>query len=95
MEIEGVRHKAMLAFIETGKAKGIDARLTGRLRNMVAFLAAAANVEELGLPPNFGFHRLVGDRAGTYAMTLTKNWRMTFRLTETQTIVDLDLEDYH
>ncbi len=95
MEIESVRHKALRAFIETGNAKGVDARLVGRIRNMVAFLTAAADADELKIPPNFGFHRLEGDRAGTWAMTLTHNWRMTFRLSERQSIIDLDLEDYH
>jgi len=95
MEIESVRHKALRAFIETGNSKGIDARLTSRIRNMVAFLTAADDVEELKIPPNFGFHRLEGDRDGTCAMTLTRNWRLTFRVTERRSIVDLDLEDYH
>ena len=49
----------------------------------------------LATPPNFGFHALTGDRKGTYAMTLTKNWRMTFTKVDDQTIGDLDLEDYH
>ncbi len=94
MEIENVRRKALQAFIETGKAKGIDARLSNRIRNMIAFLSTAADVEELAVPPNFGFHRLVGDRAGTFALTLTKNWRLTFRVNFRQSIVDLDMEDY-
>ena len=72
-----------------------DARLTSRIRNMVAFLTAADDVEELKIPPNFGFHRLEGDRAGTCAMTLTPNWRLTFRVTERRSIVEIHLEDYH
>jgi toxin HigB-1 len=95
MEIETVRNKALRAFLETGKPKGIDARIAGRIRNMVALLMAARDVEELKAPPNFGFHWLVGDRAGTAAMTLTKNWRLTFRVSEDALIIDLDLEDYH
>ena len=95
MEIETVRNKALRAFLETGKPKGIDARIAERIRNMVAFLMAAKDVEELKAPPNFGFHWLVGDRAGTAAMTLTKNWRLTFRVNENASITDLDLEDYH
>lgn len=95
MEIENVRHKALRAFLETGKPKGIDARVAGRLRNMIAFLVAAGNVDEFRIPPNFGFHWLTGDRAGTAAMTVTKNWRLTFRVSDTKTLIDLDLEDYH
>lgn len=95
MEIENVRYKALRAFLETGKPKGIDARVAGRLRNMIAFLVAAGNVDEFRIPPNFGFHWLTGDRAGTAAMTVTKNWRLTFRVSDTKTLIDLDLEDYH
>lgn len=95
MEIESVRHKALRAFLETGRPIGIDARLVGRLRNMIALLNAAATAEELKIPPNFGFHRLTGDRTGTAAMTVTKNWRLTFKVTAAHAIIDLDLEDYH
>jgi toxin HigB-1 len=95
MEIETVRNKTLRAFLETGKSKGIDARIAGRIRNIVALLMAAKDVDELKAPPNFGFHWLVGDRAGTAAMTLTKNWRLTFRVSEEASIIDLDLEDYH
>ena len=43
MEIESVRHKALRGFLETGKAKGLDARLVGRLQNMIAFLTPIDN----------------------------------------------------
>jgi toxin HigB-1 len=95
MEIESVRHKALRAFLETGKPKGLDARVADRLRNMVAFLLAADTVNELHIPPNFGFHWLTGDRVGVAAMTVTKNWRLTFRVNEGGNLIDLDLEDYH
>lgn len=62
---------------------------------MVAFLVAAHGVDELHIPPNFGFHMLAGDRDGTCAMTLTRNWRLTFRIDQERQIHDLDLEDYH
>ena len=41
-----------------------------------------------------GFHPLKGDRAGTYAMTVTRNFRLTFRF-ENQDVTDVDFEDYH
>lgn len=51
--------------------------------------------EELKTPPYFGFHALSGDRDGSYSMTITRNWRLIFRLVDDGTIADLDLEDYH
>jgi proteic killer suppression protein len=38
---------------------------------------------------------LVGDKAGRWSMTVTKNWRLTFIKIDETTIADLDLEDYH
>ena len=95
MDIESVRYKGLRAFLETGIPKGIDARLVSRLRNMIALLGAATDANELKVPPNFGFHWLIGDRAGTASMTVTKNWRLTFKVNAVNEIIDLDLEDYH
>ena len=95
MEIESIRHKALRSFAETGKPKGLPGNLVDRLRNMLAYLVAIEEVEELRIPPNFGAHPLTGDRTGYWSLTVTKNWRMTFRLTEAGAIADLDMEDYH
>lgn len=62
---------------------------------MIAFIVAAGSFNELATPPNFGFHPLSADRAGTFAMTVTRNWRMTFTKVDDTTIDNLDLEDYH
>ena len=62
---------------------------------MLAYLDAVASTDELKVPPNFGAHLLTGDRAGSWSLTVTRNWRITFRLDEAGAIVDLDLEDYH
>lgn len=93
MVIASIRHKALRTFADTGKAKGLIE--PERLRRMLAFLAAAERVDELSAPPNFGFHPLSGDRQGSFAMTVTKNWRLTFTLIDERSIADLDLEDYH
>lgn len=95
MQIESIRHKALRRFAETGVVKGLPAGSVGRLRNMLAFLAAIGAEEELRVPPNFGAHRLTGDRKGAWALTVTRNWRMTFRINESGAIEDMDLEDYH
>ncbi len=95
MEIESIRHKALRLFIETGRPKGLNANVATRLRNMIAYLAAIETIEELRAPPNWGAHELKGDRAGFWSLTVTKNWRMTFRVNEDGAIADLDLEDYH
>ena len=93
MDIESIAHKPLRKFVETGKSKGVIE--PERIRRIIAFVVAASAFEELAVPPNFGFHALAGDRSGTFAMTVTKNWRLTFTRVDDQTIADLDLEDYH
>lgn len=95
MQIESIRHKALRRFAETGLSKGLPAGAVDRLRNMLAYLAAMGAEEELFVPPNFGAHKLTGDRKGEWALTVTRNWRMTFRISEAGAIEDMDLEDYH
>ena len=94
MDIDSISHKGLRRFFETGNAKGLlgDA---ARIRKMLAYIDAAGSFDELALPPNYGLHELVGDKAGRWAMTLTKNWRLTFIKIDETTIADLDLEDYH
>ena len=94
MEIESIRHKGLRRFFETGYAKGLVGD-PDRIRKMLAFIVAATSLEELAIPPNYGLHPLTGDRAGTWAMTVTRNWRMTFRINEQDALEDMDLEDYH
>ena len=62
---------------------------------MLAYLVAIQAVDELKAPPNFGAHLLSGDRAGTWSLTVTRNWRLTFRINAAGAIEDMDLEDYH
>ena len=61
---------------------------------MLQYLESTAQ-DRLNDPPNFGAHLLTGDRAGIWAMTVTRNWRMTFAIDDQGRVAELDLEDYH
>jgi toxin HigB-1 len=93
VDIESIRHKALRRLVETGNTKGVIE--ADRVIDMISFIAAAGGLAELATPPNFGFHALTGDRKGRYAMTVTRNWRLTFTALDDSTIAELDLEDYH
>jgi proteic killer suppression protein len=43
----------------------------------------------------FFSHGSKGDRTGEFAMTVTRNYRLTFTKVDDRTISALDLEDYH
>ena len=95
MQVESIRYKALRQFAETGKPKGLPAGSVERLRRMLAYIDAIGEADELRVPPNFGAHQLTGDRKGVWSLTVTKNWRMTFRINDVGAIEDMDLEDYH
>ena len=94
MNIESIGHKGLRRFFETGNPKGLVGN-TDRLRKMLAFIDSAGDLEELVTPPNYGLHQLTGDRKGTWAMTITKNWLLTFGLNADGALIDMELEDYH
>jgi proteic killer suppression protein len=58
------------------------------------FIDAAGSLDELATPPNYGLHPMVGNRSGTWSMTVTKNWRMTFRINDNDALIEvLDYTD--
>jgi plasmid maintenance system killer protein len=40
----------------------------------------------------YGFHALTGNMRGRYAVSVSRNWRITFAWSDA---IDVDLEDYH
>ena len=94
MEIEFIRHKGLRRFFETGNTEGLVGDV-GRLRKTLPFVDAAEGMDELFVLPNLGLHELARNRKGTWSMTVTRNWRLTFRMIEEGALTDMDLEDYH
>lgn len=52
--------------------------------------------EELKALPKWNAHQLKGSRKGTWSLTVSRNWRLTFIYDpDEDKIYDIDLEDYH
>ncbi len=68
--------------------------MTKRVRNVLAALMSAEGVRSLKGLPGWRVHELSGDRKGTWSVSVTGNWRITFEIADDE-IVNLDLEDYH
>ena len=64
-----------------------------KVRQILGALHAAASPQDLDMP-GFGFHELGRPRKGTYAVSVTRNWRITFKWDEAGPL-EVDLEDYH
>jgi proteic killer suppression protein len=67
-----------------------------KVRNILTFLQEMEDAQELRDVPSWNAHQLTGDRKGSWSLTVTRNWRITFRIDQTEgEILDLDYEDYH
>lgn len=96
MKFRSVRHKGLLKILDEESAVGVPAAYLVKIEKMLSFLQAIHTVEELQAVPYWHVHQLTGDRKGVFSMTVSRNWRMTFRVDDDQKVIlDLDLEDYH
>ena len=96
MKIRNVVHRGLRQFIQDDNAAGVQPAIAPKLRRMVSFLQDMEREEELRSVPSWRAHRLTGDRRGTWSLSVTANWRLTFRVDREETeIVDLNYEDYH
>ena len=93
MAIKSFRHKGLRRLFETGSTAGIQAKHADRLRLILGRLNVAAEPRDMGLP-GLDLHPLRGDRAGTWAVKVSGNWRVTFKFTGRDVEV-VDYEDYH
>jgi proteic killer suppression protein len=91
--IKGFRHKGLNRFFRNGDVRGIQARQAARIARILDLLDNASAAEQLYLPGYF-LHPLKGERQSEWAMTVSGNWRITFRF-EGEDVVDVNLEDYH
>ncbi|HWN98772.1 MAG TPA: type II toxin-antitoxin system RelE/ParE family toxin [Blastocatellia bacterium] len=76
--IASFRHKGLKRFFESGDLRGIAAQHGARIRRELDVLDAAREVTDMSLP-GWKLHQLKGARKGTWAVSVSGNWRITFR----------------
>jgi proteic killer suppression protein len=91
--IRSFRSKSLAQFWNEGRAGKLPQDQVARIERRLSALDAAETPEDLDLP-GFFFHALKGERAGSYSIRVTGNWRITFRW-DGKDAVDVDHEDYH
>jgi proteic killer suppression protein len=91
--IRSFRHKGLQRFWTRSDATGLRPDWINKIERLLDVIDLAHAPQELNLPGT-GFHPLRGDLRGRYAMTVSRNWRLTFGW-DGEDAVDLDLEDYH
>ena len=96
MKIRNVAHRGLKRFIQHNDASGLNPSVVEKVRNIMTFLQEMEDVQELRDIPSWNAHQLTGGRKGTWSLTVTRNWRVTFRIDQAEgEIFDLDYEDYH
>ena len=90
--IRGFRHRGLKRLRE-GDPSRVGAALRGRLENVMSVLDAAATPADLDLP-GYRLHALKGELKGLWSVTISGNWRVTFRI-DGGNVFDVDLTDYH
>jgi proteic killer suppression protein len=91
--ITSFRHKGLEQMFEKGQARLIDPSLRVRVANILAVLDAASSALDLA-GPGKRLHKLQGDQEEVWSVSVSGNWRITFRFTHGNAH-DVDLIDYH
>jgi len=91
--IRSIRHKGLQRFWTQGDTSGLRPDWISKVGRLLDALDLADKPQDLAVTGT-GFHSLRGDLKGRYAMTVCRNWRLTFGW-DGKDAVDVDLEDYH
>jgi len=91
--IRGFKHKGLAKFFETGSKAGVEAQRGERLRLILGLLSAATAPRDMALP-GLDLHPLKGERKGTWAVSVSGNWRVTFKCVG-KDADSVEYEDYH
>ena len=95
MKIRSIRHRALRRFVERGDESGLPAAYMMKVAAIVSFLQAAPGIDAVRRLQAWKVHPLTGDRKGTWSLSVSRNWRLTFRISADGQVTDLDFEDYH
>jgi proteic killer suppression protein len=91
--IRSFRHKGLREFFEAGSKRGITAELAARIARRLDVLNAAQDLSDINAH-GFNLHPLKGERQGEWSVSVSGNWRITFRFVKGE-VLDINLEDYH
>ncbi len=91
--IKTFKHKGLQKIFEKGSKAGIQAKHADRLALMLSRLDDAENIVDINFPGS-GLHPLTGNRKGQWALRVSGNWRLVFRMGNAE-VYEVDYIDYH
>ncbi len=91
--IRSFKHRGLKALYEGRTAKRVSPEHVEKLRDILGVLEGSPGPTDMDLP-GFRLHRLKGQQKGHWAVSVSGNWRVTFRFDDGHA-VDVDYVDYH
>ena len=91
--IHSFQHKGLERFFRSGSKSGIQPQHAAKLRLMLTALDHAVAPKDMNAP-GWRLHRLGGDLAGFWSVSVSGNWRLIFRFKGVDA-VDVNYVDYH
>ncbi|MEX2649705.1 MAG: type II toxin-antitoxin system RelE/ParE family toxin [Alphaproteobacteria bacterium] len=91
--IRSFRHKGLKLLFDKGDRRRVRADHADKIERILARLDQASEPANMGLP-GYRLHRLKGDLADFWSVTVSGNWRIVFRF-QGGHAGDVDLVDYH
>ncbi|MBO0950163.1 type II toxin-antitoxin system RelE/ParE family toxin [Fibrella forsythiae] len=87
------RHKGLQQYYEEGNGAKLPAqylRKINRILDQLDAVTSTSDIQQMGS----GIHKLTGDLADFWAITITPNYRVIFRF-DNGDVYDVDYVDYH
>jgi len=91
--IKSFKHKGLERFYIRGTTAGIQVAHAKRLRLILSNLDQAESPDDMDLP-GLRLHPLRGDKKGVWSVSVSGNWRITFRINGRDAEI-VNYEDYH
>ena len=91
--IRNFSHKGVKRFYDTGSKAGIHSAHASKLARQLARLNQAKSPGDMNLP-GWKLHPLKGELADHWAVAVSGNWRLIFKL-DNGDAFNVDYDDYH
>ena len=91
--IKKVKHRGLKKLQAKGDGRSLNQDHVERLEEILTVLDAAKKPEDVNIP-GYNLHRLYGVRKGEWSVTVSGNWRVTFKFDGID-VTTVNYEDYH
>jgi toxin HigB-1 len=87
------KHRGLERYFKSSDHRGIPALHMAKIKRQLDRLDASVKPDDMAIA-GWSFHQLKGDRKDVFAVTVYKNWRITFEF-KGDDVINVNLEDYH